>query len=142
MKKFATSRYVRTLPRRRNLGMRQRTLRIALANLAKLLAIVALLGSGFSLTGAGELIVSGQGGLEAQKATDVDYIFDSADARKLSAVEFKVFPAPGHDAEVKIRLEPEGIWHGCRSEGPKVVCPTLSTPITLEQVVELQVVAT
>lgn len=116
-------------------------LRIAMINTVKLLVVVSLTGAGIHMTGAGQLIMSGQGEVKTHKVTDVDYISDTADARMLSAVMLKVLPAPAKDTDVKIRLQPKGAWYDCSSEGTKVECPTVSTPIMLEEVVEIQVVA-
>lgn len=78
----------------------------------------------------------------AQQATNIDYVSDPSDSRVLSAVTFTVVPAPAADAELAVRLHPNGAWYQCSIEGSTVICPTSSAPITLEEVVELRVVAT
>ncbi len=78
----------------------------------------------------------------AREATNIDYVSDASDVRLLSAVTFTVLPAPAADAELAVRLHPNGLWYQCKIEGSTATCPTTSAAITLEEVVELRVVAT
>lgn len=126
-----------------NLRMSRHVLNLTMRNAIGLLLVAAVL-CGLSqsdLLLEGELILSPGEAVNAQEVTDVDYVADPDDPEMVSKVTFTVLPAPSADTQMTIRLEPKGAWYRCSSRGSNVVCLAASSPIALEDVVELQVVA-
>lgn len=88
------------------------------------------------------LIMSSDELAAAPEVTDIDYVSDPTDARVLSTVTFRVLPAPAADAELAVRVQPDGRWYRCSLDDSSAVCPTVSERVTLREVVDVRVVVT